>query len=212
MRGLKFLGTIIKVSVVPVAVIALLVYFYGRQLTSMGEGLEFDWRAVVAKAIFVVGVIVVAGWLQMLAGQSFRWYTRRVAGRTSTAIDDKFMPLFTRIAGLFIWVIAIIVALSHLGININALIAAMGVGSLAIALAAQDTIANIIAGFMIMVDRPFETGDLVGLPTGEKVTAITIGIRRSKFRLDGGAMVIVPNLDLSKNKIVNYSRVEEDTR
>ena len=97
--------------------------------------------------------------------------------------------------------------MSYFGINISALIATLGVGSLAIALAAQDTISNIIAGFLIMVDRPFKVGDEIKLPTGERVKVLKIGNRRSQFRGEEDALIIVPNLDLSKSKIVNYSEV-----
>ncbi len=101
--------------------------------------------------------------------------------------------------------------MSHFGININALVAALGVSSLAIALAAQDTIANLIAGFLIMIDRPFKIGDRIKLPTGEMVDVLDIGIRRSKFLSEDKAIVIVPNLDLSKKKIVNYTYSEEES-
>ncbi|MFH1848359.1 MAG: mechanosensitive ion channel domain-containing protein, partial [Candidatus Omnitrophota bacterium] len=80
---------------------------------------------------------------------------------------------------------------------------------LAIALAAQDTIANIIAGFLIMIDNPFSIGDCIKLPSGEKVKVLDIGIRRSKFESEDGAMVIVPNLELSKSKIINYTYKEK---
>jgi small-conductance mechanosensitive channel len=113
--------------------------------------------------------------------------------------------LFKRVTDIFIWIIALIILLSRFGVNISALIATLGVSSLAIALAAQDTIANVIAGFLIMIDRPFCVGDEIKLPSGEKVRVLDIGIRRSKFSGDEKAIIIVPNLDLSKSKIINYT-------
>ncbi len=104
-----------------------------------------------------------------------------------------------------IWVIAFLIILPLYGVNINALIATLGISSLAIALAAQDTIANIISGFLIMVDTPFVEGDKIKLPSGEIVEVLDIGVRRSKFLAEDKAIVIVPNVDLSKKKIVNYT-------
>ena len=101
--------------------------------------------------------------------------------------------------------IALLVILPLYGVNINALIATLGVSSLAIALAAQDTIANIIAGFLIMVDRPFRIGDKIKIPSGEIVKVLDIGVRRSKFLSEDKAIIIVPNVNLSKSKIVNYT-------
>ncbi|MBU0709612.1 MAG: mechanosensitive ion channel family protein, partial [Candidatus Omnitrophica bacterium] len=87
-----------------------------------------------------------------------------------------------------------------------------GVSSLAIALAAQDTISNIIAGFMIMIDNPFRVRDKIKLPSGEIVEVLDIGIRRTKCLAEDGAIIIVPNLDLSKNKIINFTYGEERKR
>ena len=124
--------------------------------------------------------------------------------------DEEFIPLFRKATKIVIWVITIIIVLARFGVNVNALITALGVSSLAIALAAQDTIANIIAGFLIMVDRPFRIGDEIKLPSGEMVKVLDIGIRRSKFlKLDDNAIVIIPNLDLSKSKIINYTYARE---
>ena len=104
-----------------------------------------------------------------------------------------------------------LVILPFFGVNISALVAALGVSSLAIALAAQDTIANIIAGFMIMIDRPFRIGDEIKLSSGDVVKVLDIGVRRSKFISQDEAIVIIPNLELSKSKIVNYSYGKERT-
>ena len=210
-RSRRVYWEIIKVSVLPVAAIAIMIFFYEKQYEGIRSAFSMDWEGAARKLFFIVVVAVMALWMQMLAGAGLRLYKRSIARRTRTSLDEQFIPLFIRIANVFIWVIAIIVVLSYLGVNINALIAAMGVGSLAIALAAQDTIANVIAGFLIMLDRPFEVGDEVGLPSGERVVALSIGIRRAKFRLPDGSLVIVPNLDLSKNKIVNYTKRQGTT-
>jgi len=79
-------------------------------------------------------------------------------------------------------------------------------------LAAQDTIANIISGFMIMIDSPFRIGDKIKIPSGEVVKVLDIGVRRSEFLSEDKAIIIVPNLDLSKSKIVNYTYGEERAR
>ena len=139
----------------------------------------------------------------------FHWYNENVVQKTQSTLDDKFLPLFHRLTIVVLWSVAFITLLSLFGINISALVATLGVSSLAVALAAQDTIANLIAGFLIMVDQPFRVGDKIKLPSGEIVTVKEVGIRRSKFFLDDQAIIIVPNVDLSKNKIVNFSYMEE---
>jgi len=124
-------------------------------------------------------------------------------------IDKKLIPIINRFFKLVIWIVALLLILPLYGINISALIATLGVGSLAIALAAQDTIANIISGFMIIIDAPFRVGDKIKLPSGENVEVLYIGVRRSRFLSEDKAIIIVPNLDLSKSKIINYTYGEE---
>ena len=161
------------------------------------------------KWIFTLFAVITAFLLQRLLSTSMDWYGSNIATRTKTSLDDEFLPLMKKLACFFIWVIIVLMVLSRFGINTNGLIAALGVGSLAIALAAQDTIANIISGFLIMVDRPYRLNDTIKLPSGEKVKVLDIGLRRSKFLSEDKAIIFVPNLELSKSKIINYTYGEE---
>lgn len=196
-------------SMLPVLLLLLVVagyVFYGLELGPLlSEGVHASLRRVL-KSVVVVSVAFIA---QRILGAVFAWYRDNVASRTETRLDDELIPLLRRVATIAVWVIAFLVILPLYGVNISALIAALGVTSLAIALAAQDTIANIIAGFLIMVDRPFRLGDRIKLLTGETVVVIDIGVRRSRFLADDGSIVIVPNLDMSKSKIVNFTLGEE---
>jgi small-conductance mechanosensitive channel len=196
---------VLKRCIIPFITAAILAVFYGAYITKVKSALEINWNNVIEKVFFILTVFVIAYWLRTISVAFFNWYATSVAERTHSSIDEEFIPLFRKIVSVILWIIAVIVALSYLGINIAALITTLGVGSLAIALAAQDTFANIIAGFLIMIDRPFKVGDEIKLPSGEKVNVLWIGNRRSKFRAEDGSLVIVPNLDLSKSKIVNYS-------
>ncbi|RKY38016.1 MAG: hypothetical protein DRP81_01360 [Candidatus Omnitrophota bacterium] len=166
----------------------------------------------IAKYIRTFFIINFTFLFQRVIGGIFSWYEKKVALQTKTRLDEELIPLLRRTAKIGLWVISLLIILPLFGVNITALVTTLGVGSLAIALAAQDTIANIIAGFMIMIDRPFRIGDRIKLPTGEVVTVLDIGIRRSKFSLDDQAIIIVPNLELSKNKIVNFTYAEEELK
>ena len=137
------------------------------------------------------------------------WYKENITSKTITQLDDKLIPIVLRTAKVIIWTIAILLALPLYGVNISVLVTTLGVSSLAIALAAQDTIANIIAGFLLMIDTPFNIGDKIRLPSGERVSVIDIGVRRSKFLSEDNAVIIVPNVDLSRSKIVNYTYGEK---
>jgi small-conductance mechanosensitive channel len=102
--------------------------------------------------------------------------------------------------------ISAIMLLSLYNINVNALIAALGVGGLAISLAAQDTLSNVIAGVMIMIDQPFRVGDRIeiqGLGTWGDV--VDIGLRTTRIRTRDNRLVIVPNNSIATDQVVNYT-------
>ncbi len=174
--------------------------------------LNANLEHILTRAFYTVLTFFVTLFFHKVFYGFFRWYNENVVQKTQSTLDDKFLPLFQRLTIVVLWSVAFITLLSLFGINISALVATLGVSSLAIALAAQDTIANLIAGFLIMVDQPFRVGDKIKLPSGEIVRVKEVGIRRSKFFLENQAIIIVPNLDLSKNKIVNFTYMEEYTR
>lgn len=205
----KLLPQIAKKSILPLFIIGLTVALYLSYSIKVMAILSERANELIHRGFAVVFILAAAFLLQRISTAAFEWYKVNVAQKTRTRLDDEFIPLLRRATHTLIWVIALIIVLSKLGININALIATLGVSSLAIALAAKDTIANIIAGFLIMIDRPLRIGDKIKLPSGEKVEVLDIGIRRSKFLAEDAAIIIVPNLDLSKSKIVNFTYGEE---
>lgn len=104
------------------------------------------------------------------------------------------------------------IVLEHFDVDIKGLIAVLGVGSLAVALAAQDTLSNMIAGFVLMIDRPFRRGDRVILGDGTKCDVYLIGLRSTKFLTFDNTLIIVPNAELIKMTINNQSYPEPKIR
>lgn len=201
---------IFKKSSLPLLVIILVCVLYFIYSFKFKAIFNDALSKPIAKVAFVTVALIITLWFQRVSRVIFSWYALNIAAKTSSHLDDEFIPLLRRVTNIVIWIIALLVILSNLGININALLATLGVGSLAVALAAQDTIANIISGFLIMIDRPFRIGDEIKLPSGEKVKVLDIGIRRSRFlNVDDRAIIIVPNLELSKSKIVNFTYGKE---
>ena len=191
--------------VIFIAVIGIYIFYNLNILPLMPEALSGQLK----KHILALLIISIAFLLQRIAGAVFAWYRDNIASKTITRLDNELVPLGRRTIKIIIWIVAILVILPLYGVSITALVTTLGVSSLAIALAAQDTIANIISGFLIMIDRPFRVGDKIKLPTGENVEVLDIGVRRSKFLAEDKAIIIVPNLDLSKSKIINYTYGKE---
>jgi len=155
-------------------------------------------------------VVIIGFFLQRVVSGILSYYSHLLDKERLIPLNKELIPLIQRGAKIVIWVLALLIILPLFGINISGLIATLGVSSLAIALAAQDTIANVISGFMIMVDRPFRIGDRIKLPSGEEVKVLEVGVRRSKFlSLDNKSVIVLPNLELSKSKIINYTYAQE---
>ena len=111
-----------------------------------------------------------------------------------------------RLSRIFIGIIGIIVLLDHFGVNVTALTAALGIGGLAISLAAKDTVADAIAGMIILIDRPFRVGDRIEIQgVGTWGDVVDVGLRTTRIRTRDNRMVIVPNSIISHNQVINYS-------
>jgi small-conductance mechanosensitive channel len=112
--------------------------------------------------------------------------------------------LVNRIISIVIISVSAVIVLDRFGMNITSILTVLGAGSLAIGFAAQDTLSNMISGFIIMIDRPFRVGDRIRIPTGEVGDVFEIGLRSTKILDFDNNLVVVPNNDLVNTRIVNY--------
>jgi len=135
---------------------------------------------------------------------------KRLIDKTETQVDDVIFDLLNRFAGVIIYVVAIIIALDLVGINVMPFIAGAGILGIAIGFAAKDTLSNLIAGILLIIDRPFEVGDRIEVwtaPTGSATwgDVIDIGIRATKIKTTDNIVIIIPNNEIMKRDIINYT-------
>ena len=203
---------IAKKIFLPILLFLLFLAIYVNYKVSISPYIPEALQGEIKKYLLTIFIIMFGFISQRIIGAIVCWYEENIASKTATKLDDEAIPLIRRLLKVLVWIIALLMILPLYGVNISALIATLGVSSLAVALAAKDTISNIISGFMIMVDSPFRVGDKIKIPSGEVVTVLDIGVRRSKFLSEDNAIIIVPNLELSKSRIVNYTYGEERTK
>jgi small-conductance mechanosensitive channel len=163
-----------------------------------------NFKQTLNQIYFVLYLYFISAALWRLLDVALDWYgQRRAQAGTDVSVFLKISRNFVRV--LLIAVIASIL-LNHFGINITALIAILGIGGLALSLAAQDTLADAINGFIILFDRPFRVGDRIEI--NELNTwgdVIEIGMRTTRIQTRDNRMVVVPNSKIGKSQIVNYS-------
>lgn len=119
-------------------------------------------------------------------------------------LDDQLLPILRKGGKTIIWSIGIIMALSNAGYDVAALIAGLGIGGLALAMAAQDTVKNVFAGFTIFTDRPFALGDRI-VVSGVDGSVEEIGLRSTRIRTSAGRQVTIPNSSISNSAVENIS-------
>lgn len=156
--------------------------------------------------LFVVAVVLVAVALARGYRTFLAWYAARPQMPGGNDLAREFNPLFSMAGTIFIAVIAAITILQRFGVNVASLVVSLGVGSLAIGLAAQDTLSNMFAGFTLMLDRPFRAGDRIQLASGETGDVEAIGMRATLIRTPDETTLVVPNSVLVKERLVNLSR------
>jgi small-conductance mechanosensitive channel len=141
----------------------------------------------------------------------------KIAHQTANKVDDIIFELLSRFAGFIIIATAFIIALDSLGVNVMPFIAGAGVAGVAIGFAAKDTLSNLIAGILLIIDRPFEVGDRIEVwsaPSGTSTwgDVIDIGLRATKIKTTDNIVIIIPNNEIMLRDIINYTTISERIR
>jgi small-conductance mechanosensitive channel len=183
--------------------IVLLTLNWGTQRLTF---VSAEAKMLLGDVYFVIGAAIVLRVLWQGIGLAGKWYRRRAAQEGREEELSAAITLLVRVVQTFVVLTVLAIVLANFGIDIAALATVLGVGGLAISLAAQDTIADAIAGFIILADQPFRIGDRIEIQgVGTWGDVVEIGLRTTRIRTRDNRMVIVPNSIIGKNQVVNYS-------
>jgi small-conductance mechanosensitive channel len=163
------------------------------------------WTTPIDAALFIFSVLLITVALIRSFGLVLAWYTQSSPAAASE-VATEFGPLIGKIGKVFIALVAVIAVFEHFQVNVASLVVSLGVGSLAVGLAAQDTLSNMFAGFTLLMDRPFRIGERVRLATGETGDVQAIGIRATLIKTLDETILVVPNSLLVKERLTNLSR------
>jgi MscS family membrane protein len=172
---------------------------YARDLEVVYARLEMIHRWLMAAA-----VIVAAYWAWRLFKEVVMHYAAAYARRSDSRVDDVLVPIMNQFVPLIILIIAGAVAIQNLGIDLSAVLVAIGGAAFIMAFALQDILSNIFSGIALLVDTPFRYGDLVRLEDGTVCQVTRIGLRVTHlYDIGEHAAIYMPNSKLANERLVN---------
>ncbi|HUE02120.1 MAG TPA: mechanosensitive ion channel family protein [Bryobacteraceae bacterium] len=174
------------------------VLILGMHLAMQSSELPYRATSMVGRILLVLWILSLTIISSRLAGDLIRFYGRDIPGALPVT------TLSQTLAQLGVVIFGVLVLLNLLGISVTPILTALGVGGLAVALALQDTLSNLFAGFYIAVARQVRLGDYIRLNTGEEGYVTDIGWRSTTVRSLAYSMIIIPNNKLGQAIVTNF--------
>lgn len=172
-----------------------------------------NFKDIVEKIIFAVVAIVVVIQVVVVLQKVIDFMIKNVFLRDdddSSKDKEAIVNLMGQIVKALLWVIGILMILDNLGVDVTSLVAGLGIGGIAIALALQGILGDLFASFSIFVDKPFKVGDFVSSGT-DKGTVTKIGVKTTRLKTAAGDELIISNKDLTEARLNNFKRMKKRT-
>lgn len=195
----NFLVIIVRRCIVPV--LYILSVYLSLSLLILPEGL--------AKAFHIALLVSLTYFILRTISATFRKFVYSyIQSRGGNEGKEQQASGLVIIINIVIWVLGIIFLIDNLGYNVTTLVAGLGIGGIAIALAAQAILGDLFSYFVIFFDRPFEIGDFI-IVDDKSGTIEHIGIKTTRIRTLGGEQLVCSNTDLTNARLHNYKRLEK---
>ncbi len=183
----------------PVAIVAL---YAGSLALELPARIEM----VLARIAVIAFLVQLALWGDR-AARNWRSLSHARAEAAGELVGRGSMSVLCFVIRLVIWLVIALVILDNLGVNITALVASLGIGGIAVALAVQNILGDLFASLSIVLDKPFEVGDFIIV--GDALGAVEmIGLKTTRLRGLGGEQIVFSNADLLKTRIHNHQRMQ----
>ncbi len=196
---------LIEVAEYPVIFLIFIVGFYIAYKTlHLSEATEHLFFNIV----LVMLIINITWFFTRLLDGLIKHYLIPFSQKTETDLDDALVPLIKRFGKFVLIFISGVIILDKFGYNVTSLVAGLGIGGLAVALAAQETLSNIFGGITLLTDKPFALNDRVRVANKEGFVK-EIGMRSTKITTMDGSELVIPNSSIAKDIIENVTREKE---
>jgi small-conductance mechanosensitive channel len=169
--------------------------------------LPLKWEARVSNLWFITLGIQLALYVHRAIAVGAKRYFR---SRAPAGVEDEQVTVahtfITWILQITVWVVFLLATLSNLGINVTTLVASLGIGGIAIALAVQNVLGDLLASLAIAVDKPFEVGDSISV-AGFSGKVEHVGLKTTRVRADSGEQIVISNAQVLKDTLRNFKRM-----
>ena len=160
---------------------------------------------LIASAFTIALFIQLALWADRIASAVLAWRLAPLKTKSAMRNALSLIQFFVRVA---VWSLALLLLFENLGFDVTALVAGLGIGGIAIALAAQSVLGDLFSSLAIVLDRPFEVGDFIVFGD-QNGTVEKIGIKTTRIRSLSGEQIACSNTDLMNSRIHNFKRMAE---
>lgn len=180
--------------------------YLATQILATGMPMDPVWRLFITKS-YLVGTGCIMVWAVYRMVDVFAAYLDNLAAGDDSSVKGQFIPVIKQSLRIFTVIVGALTILATLDVDIKALLGGLGIGGIAIALAAQDAVGNFIGTLSIFTDRPFKVGDWIIV--GDKVDGNVeqIGFRSTKVRTWPKTLMSIPNKVLATEIVDNWSRM-----
>ncbi len=200
-KKLGFIAALSRDLIKPASFLIIIMGIYISLLIHSFPLSAVDWIKKVFLFLLTINIL----WFIMRAIDAVAEQMAGIAADTESRMDDQLIPILRKLAKFIVAVIGIIFYMQSNGYPVSGIIAGMGIGGIALALAAQDSISGIFASVVIFLDRPFMVEDFVEI-NGVTGTVEEIGIRSTRIRTVEKTLVTIPNKEIMDSNVNNYSK------
>ena len=163
-----------------------------------------DTRDLSIKIWKIMSILITTFAIAKTIDHLIDWYLLNIAEKTETKIDDTLLPTLRRVLPITIYAAGALVAIDSIGISISPILAGLGIGGLAVALAVQPTLSNFFAGTYVVTEGELKEGDFIELEGGPSGYVEEVGWRSTKIRSRFNNLVIIPNSRMAESIVTNY--------
>ncbi|MBJ2174436.1 mechanosensitive ion channel family protein [Aureibaculum sp. A20] len=183
-----------------VLAITILGFYIGMKHLNMTDEITL----IISNTVKVLIVICITWFIVRLVNAIVQEYMEPAIDSSNSKSKRQLLPIITKVITITIWILGVIIAFNTIGYNLAGLIAGLGIGGLAFALAAKDYLQNIFGGISVFTDKPFSIDDRIKID-GFDGKVEEIGIRSSRIRTLSGSLVTIPNSMFINNSVENVA-------